>query len=137
MVEGFDGDGGWVVRSDEPEASGGYYGPFSNKGPRGGDRYDLFFYDPDQPVSGEVLLQAPFTTVVTFPADQPISNARLQPVPGWVGVVKKVAPATPITDDEGEAITEQVQTVTWTAAAGASLRRRLSPSPGTASATRP
>ena len=59
--------------------------------------------------------------VVTFPASQPVANARLQPVPGWTGVVEKKAPATPITDDEGEAISEVVSTITWTAATGGGI----------------
>lgn len=80
-ADAFDGDGGWYVRSDEPEASSGYYGPFSNKGPRGGDAYDVFFYDPDQPVSGEVLYRAPFTRVVTFSAGLEASKGRCTTAP--------------------------------------------------------
>lgn len=74
LVDAFDGDGGWVVRDDA--GVGGWFGPFPHRGPRGGDRYDLFFDDPDQPVSGEVVLKAPFTTEVTFPAGMLQSKAR-------------------------------------------------------------
>jgi hypothetical protein len=76
LADAFDGDGGWVVRSDEPEASSGWFGPFSNKGPRGGDAYDLFFFDPDRPVSNELLQEFPFTRIVTFPAGLLASKAR-------------------------------------------------------------
>lgn len=79
LVDAFDGDGGWVVRDDD--APGDWYGPFTNRGPRGGDRYDLLFYDPDQPVDGEVLLEAPFTTEVTFPAGLAQSKAKASVAP--------------------------------------------------------
>jgi hypothetical protein len=75
-ADAFEGDGGWYVRSDDPEASSGWYGPFTNKGPRGGDAYDLFFFDPDRPVSNELLQEFPFTRIVTFPAGLLASKAR-------------------------------------------------------------
>lgn len=75
LIDAFGGDGGWVVRDDA--GPGGWFGPFPTRGPRGGDRYDLFWDDPDQPISGEVVLKALFATEVTFPAGMLQSKARV------------------------------------------------------------
>jgi uncharacterized protein YcnI len=55
---------------------------------------------------------------VTFPADQPLAYAATKPQPGWTAVVKKVKPAEPLKDDEGNTIDSVVSTITWTATNG-------------------
>jgi periplasmic copper chaperone A len=54
----------------------------------------------------EVKFPAGFTTVST------------EPVPGWTAKVTRVKLAKPQVNDEGEKITDRVDTVTWTAAGG-------------------
>jgi uncharacterized protein YcnI len=46
-----------------------------------------------------------------FPESVPI--ASFQPVPGWTRTVKMVKLATPITDEDGNQVTERIDTVTW------------------------
>lgn len=55
---------------------------------------------------------------VTFPADNPIADASVQPVPGWTIDVAKAKLETPVTTDEGDSLDERVDSVTWTAADG-------------------
>jgi len=55
---------------------------------------------------------------VQFPQDHPIADASVQTVPGWTIEVTKKKLATPVTTDEGDTLTEAVNTITWTAAAG-------------------
>ena len=50
----------------------------------------------------EVQFPPGFTTVST------------EPVPGWTATVKKVKLAKPETNDEGEKVTDRVDTITWT-----------------------
>ncbi len=49
--------------------------------------------------------------VVKFPESVPV--ASFQPVQGWTRTVKTVKLATPITDDDGNQVTERIDTVTW------------------------
>src|SRR5205085_3284744 len=55
---------------------------------------------------------------VQFPQDRPIADASVQAVPGWTIAVTKKKLTTPVTTDEGDTLTEAVNTITWTAAAG-------------------
>lgn len=50
---------------------------------------------------------------VVFPADHPIAEASVQPVPGWTVKVDTAKLATPITTDDGP-VTEAVSAITWT-----------------------
>jgi uncharacterized protein len=50
--------------------------------------------------------------VVQFPPG--FTGVSTEPVPGWTAKVSKVKLAQPQTNDEGERITERVDTVTWT-----------------------
>jgi uncharacterized protein YcnI len=49
--------------------------------------------------------------VVKFPEEVPV--ASFQPVQGWTRTVKTVKLATPITDDDGNQVSERIDTVTW------------------------
>lgn len=59
---------------------------------------------------------------VQFPADPPIADASVQPIPGWTINVKKATLTTPITTDEGDSLTERMDVVTWTANAGSAIK---------------
>jgi uncharacterized protein YcnI len=52
---------------------------------------------------------------VQFPQDHPIADASVRAVAGWNIAVTKKKLTTPVTTDEGDTLTEAVNTVTWTA----------------------
>ena len=52
---------------------------------------------------------------VKFPDDHPIADAQVQAVPGWTVTVKKKTLATPIKTDEGDTLTQGIDTITWAA----------------------
>jgi uncharacterized protein YcnI len=49
--------------------------------------------------------------VVKFPEN--VTSASFQPVPGWTRTVQTVELETPVTDEDGNEITERIDTVTW------------------------
>jgi uncharacterized protein len=49
---------------------------------------------------------------ITFPADQPLASARVQPVPGWEARVEKAKLAQPLPRDGGD-LTEAVSKITF------------------------
>jgi periplasmic copper chaperone A len=53
------------------------------------------------------------TTKVAVQLPDGFAEVSFQPVPGWKVKVKKTKLAQPITTDEGDKLTEQVSTVTW------------------------
>jgi uncharacterized protein len=53
------------------------------------------------------------TTKVSVQFPDGFAEVSFQPVPGWKVNVKKTKLAQPITTDEGDKLTEQVSTVTW------------------------
>ena len=54
---------------------------------------------------------------VRLPTDHPITSVRTTPIPGWTAAVAK-ATLTPPVQVDGNAVTEAVSTVTWTAGSG-------------------
>jgi uncharacterized protein YcnI len=54
---------------------------------------------------------------VALPADHPITSVRTTPIPGWTAAVTKATLDPPV-QVNGNAVTEAVKSVTWTAAAG-------------------
>lgn len=52
---------------------------------------------------------------VKFPDDHPIADAQVQALPGWTVTVKKKTLATPIKTDEGDTLTQGIDTITWVA----------------------
>src|SRR3954451_21841305 len=54
---------------------------------------------------------------VALPADHPITSVRTTPIPGWTAAVTKATLDPPV-QVNGNAVTEAVSTVTWTAASG-------------------
>ena len=52
---------------------------------------------------------------VKFPDDHPIADAQVQSLPGWTVTVKKKTLATPIKTDEGDTLTQGIDTITWVA----------------------
>ncbi len=59
---------------------------------------------------------------IVFPADTPIASVAVQPKPGWTHTTTTTKLATPLTDDDGNQITEAVSSVTWTADAAAAIK---------------
>lgn len=59
---------------------------------------------------------------VDFPSDSPIASVAVQPKPGWTHATKTVKLATPLTDDDGNQITEAVSSITWSADATAAIK---------------
>jgi uncharacterized protein len=59
---------------------------------------------------------------ISFPKDQPIADASVQPVPGWTVNVAKTKLTTPVTSDEGNTLDEQLSTVTFTANSGGGIK---------------
>lgn len=60
---------------------------------------------------------APTTKIVVqFPSG--FADASYEPVPGWKVAVAHRKLAKPVKTDEGETLTEEVSTITWTATAG-------------------
>src|SRR5262249_11891089 len=62
------------------------------------------------------------TTVVDVHLDtaHPVAAVDYQPLPGWRTVVKTAKLATPITDDDGNQVTEAPSEIIWTATSAAS-----------------
>lgn len=59
---------------------------------------------------------------VFLPADHPVASVSTMPVPGWTVQVTTSKLATPLTDDDGNQITEAVSQLTWTASPDAAIR---------------
>jgi uncharacterized protein len=52
---------------------------------------------------------------VDFPAEHPFAEVSTQQKSGWDIAVEKAALATPLTNDDGEQVTQRVAKITWTA----------------------
>jgi uncharacterized protein YcnI len=55
---------------------------------------------------------------VQLPADQPLASVAVKPQPGWTYTVQRAKLATPITDDDGNQVTDYPSVVDWKATAG-------------------
>jgi uncharacterized protein YcnI len=55
---------------------------------------------------------------VQLPADQPLASVSVKPQPGWSYTVTRAKLATPITDDDGNQVTDYPSVVDWKATAG-------------------
>jgi uncharacterized protein YcnI len=53
------------------------------------------------------------TTKVTVQLPADLSSVSFQPMPGWERSVTMVRLAKPVTNDEGETVTDRIATVTW------------------------
>jgi periplasmic copper chaperone A len=58
---------------------------------------------------------------VKFPDDPPIAEVSVQPIPNWSVKINPAPLSPPVTTDEGTTLSERVDTITWTAAAGRGL----------------
>jgi len=58
---------------------------------------------------------------VQLPTDTPFAFVSVKPVPGWTATSTTTAINPPLTDDDGNTVTEAVSEVTWTADAGGGL----------------
>jgi uncharacterized protein YcnI len=58
---------------------------------------------------------------VQLPTDTPFAFVSVKPVPGWTATSTTSTLATPLTDDDGNTVTEAVSEVTWTADPGGGL----------------
>src|SRR5258706_12152464 len=59
---------------------------------------------------------------VFLPTDHPVASVSVMPVPGWTIAVTTSKLATPLTDDDGNKITEAVAQITWTASADGAIK---------------
>ena len=55
---------------------------------------------------------------VQLPADQPLASVAVKPEPGWAYTVTRAKLPQPITDDDGNQVTDYVSVVDWKATAG-------------------
>jgi MYXO-CTERM domain-containing protein len=55
---------------------------------------------------------------VQLPADQPLASVAVKPQPGWAYTVTRAKLASPITDDDGNQVTDYPSVVDWKATAG-------------------
>jgi periplasmic copper chaperone A len=55
---------------------------------------------------------------VQLPADQPLASVSVKPQPGWSYTVTRAKLAQPITDDDGNQVTDYPSVVDWKATAG-------------------
>jgi uncharacterized protein YcnI len=63
------------------------------------------------------------TTVdVHLPTDHPVASVATMPVPGWTVTVATAKLATPLTDDDGNRITEAASEIIWTATGDAAIK---------------
>ncbi len=54
---------------------------------------------------------------VQFPADAPMASVSIKPTPGWTATIIKRTPAPPATTANGNAMTEAIDTVSWSGGA--------------------
>lgn len=59
---------------------------------------------------------------VQLPASQPLGSVSVKPKPGWTYTVTRATLATPITNDDGEQVTDYPSVVEWKAAAGSAIK---------------
>jgi uncharacterized protein YcnI len=59
---------------------------------------------------------------VQLPTDTPIANVSVKPVPGWTAAMTTTPLDPPVTDDDGNQVTEAISEITWTAGAGAGIK---------------
>jgi uncharacterized protein YcnI len=55
---------------------------------------------------------------VQLPADQPLASVSVKPEPGWAYTVTRAKLPQPITDDDGNQVTDYVSVIDWKATAG-------------------
>ena len=55
---------------------------------------------------------------VQLPADQPLASVAVKPEPGWAYTVTRAKLSQPITDDDGNQVTDYVSVIDWKATAG-------------------
>ena len=55
---------------------------------------------------------------VQLPADQPLASVAVKPEPGWSYTVTRAKLSQPITDDDGNQVTDYVSVIDWKATAG-------------------
>ena len=55
---------------------------------------------------------------VQLPADQPLASVAVKPEPGWAYTVTRAKLAQPVTDDDGNQVTDYVSVIDWKATAG-------------------
>ena len=55
---------------------------------------------------------------VQLPADQPLASVSVKPQPGWSYTVTRAKLSQPITDDDGNQVTDYPSVVDWKATAG-------------------
>ncbi len=59
---------------------------------------------------------------VNLPTDAPVASVSVRPVVGWTAVTATIKLAAPITNDDGEQVSEAVSKITWTASASQAIK---------------
>jgi uncharacterized protein YcnI len=59
---------------------------------------------------------------VQLPTDTPLAYVGTKPVPGWTATTTTTPLDPPVTDDDGNQVTEAISEVTWTADPGAGIK---------------
>jgi uncharacterized protein YcnI len=59
---------------------------------------------------------------IQVPTDHPLASLSIQPVPGWTATLTRAPLDPPVTDDDGNKITEAVSVVEFSAADGGGIR---------------
>jgi uncharacterized protein YcnI len=59
---------------------------------------------------------------VQLPSDTPIASVSIKPVPGWTATSTTTPLNPPVTDDDGNKVTQAVSQITWTADPGAGIK---------------
>lgn len=91
------------VNVSSPDASAGGYGK-------------LVFRVPNESDAASTM-----RIRIQIPTDKPLASLRTEPVPGWTATVTKAKLDPPVTDDDGNKITEAISVVEFTADAGGGI----------------
>jgi uncharacterized protein YcnI len=79
---------------------------------------------------GELTLRVPNESAaastislrVQLPTDHPIASVSIKPLPGWTATTTTTALNPPVTDDDGNQVTQAVSEIAWTADQGTGIR---------------
>lgn len=80
-----------------------------NTAPQGGEARIAFSVPTESDTASTVKLQ------VFFDTDHPVASVSTMPVPGWTAVVTTRKLTKPLTDDDGNQVTQAVSEITWMA----------------------
>lgn len=85
-----------------------------NSAPRGGYARIAFRVPTESDTVSTTKIQ------VFLDTTHPVASVATMPVPGWTATVTRSKLATPLTDDDGNQVTDAIGQITWTATSAAS-----------------